>query len=100
MTKGPLSACLEQVMLRTYSSIVKLCVSQEASFGLGWTSLHNPESMKPYILHVSVLFSCQHTAVKPNHGALCRHKTLQMTDVGKGKQHTTAITDSAHPTNS
>lgn len=44
-------------MLKTYSSIVKFHVSQEASFGLGWTFLHEPESMKPYILNVSVLLS-------------------------------------------
>lgn len=84
-------------MVKTYSSIAKLHVSQEALFGLGWTSLHDPESIKPYILHVSVLLSCQHTAVKPNHRALCRHWTGLMTDMRQDKQHTT---DSAHPTNS
>lgn len=97
LTKGFLTACWEQVTLKTYSSIVKLHVSQEASFGLAWTSLHAPESMKPYILHVSVLLSCQHTALKPNHRALCRHWTGLMTDVRQDKQHTT---DSEHPTNS
>lgn len=80
-------------MLKTYCSRVKFHVSQEASFGLGWTSLHDPASMEPYILHVSVLLSCQHTAVKPIHRALYRHWTLLMTDVREDKQHTAAIRD-------
>lgn len=100
LTKGFLTACWEQIMVKTYNSGVKFQVRQEASFGFGWTPLHDPESKEPYISHVSMLLCCQHTAVKLIHTAFCRHQTLVMTDIREDKQPTTATSDSADSTSS